>query len=223
MHLLTLTRLPWLLVALPIAAVHLSYLLSASRGDVPWCMPYIDGCTSISRAARHGQANIVFKSLMLPYAALLLLFWHRLSGALRELRPEAGRRTRSVRLLGMTAALFLALYTVFLGIDGEFYQWMRRYGITVFFGFSVLAQMLSFALLNPLLAGHRPLRLSMLYFSGLLLGLGLLSVPLQHFADNAKAAMNALEWSYAALMTFFYAIIGLAFGVNRLKLPIQKN
>lgn len=223
MHFSALSRLPWLLVALPIAAVHLSYAISASNAYVPWCIPYIDGCTSISRAARHGDANILFKALMLPYAALLAVFWHQLSGRLRQLRPDAGKRARSVRLLGITAALFLVLYTVFLGIDGEFYQWLRRYGITVFFGFSVLAQMLTLALLNPLLRGEPKLRLSMLGFCGLLLTLGLLSLPLQHFSADAKAAMNALEWNYAALMCLFYALIAMALSVNGLKIPIAQN
>lgn len=218
MHFFALSRLPWLLVALPMVAVHLSYLISAGNGYVPWCIPYIDGCTSISRAARHGYANILFKALMLPYAALLAVFWHQMADWLLSLRPDAGKRSRGVRLLGMTAALFLVLYTVFLGIDGEFYQWLRRYGITVFFGFSVLGQMLTLALLHPLLQEHRALRYSMFSFCGLLLTLGLLSLPLQHFSDNAKAAMNALEWIYAGLMTFFYALVGRAFRVNRLNL-----
>ncbi|MDP9142808.1 MAG: hypothetical protein M3O62_18715 [Pseudomonadota bacterium] len=211
--------MPWLLVLLPILAVHLSYALAASNADVPWCNPYIDGCTSISRAARNGTANIVFKSLMLPYAALLAVFWKQLSAWLLAQRPDANRRCCSVRILGITAAVFLAIYAVFLGIDGEFYQWMRRYGITVFFGFSVLAQMLTLALLTPLADLGSRLRNSMLCFSALLLVLGLLSLPLKHFSADAKAAMNALEWTYAGLMTLFYALIGMTFRVNGLNIP----
>lgn len=211
--------LPWVLVLLPLLAVHSSYLLSASSGSVPWCLPYVEGCTSISRAARHGVANILFKLLMLPYSALLVLFWKQTGAWLRILRPDAPRRAGSVRFLGITAAIFLAIYVVCLGVDGEFYQWMRRYGITVFFGFSVLAQMLSVALLTPLLKQHQRLRKSMLFFCALLLALGLLSLPLQHFADDSDAAMNALEWIYAALMTLFYALIGSAARVNGANVP----
>ncbi len=218
MNSLWLCRLPWLLVLLPLLAVHLSYALAASSGDVPWCLPYVDGCTSISRAARNGIANIVFKTLMLPYAALLVLFWKHLSAWLLAQRPDAIRRCCSVRILGITAAAFLAMYVVFLGIDGEFYQWMRRYGITVFFGFSVLAQMLTLALLTPLAGLGARLRNSMLCFSALLLALGLLSLPLKHFSADAKAAMNALEWTYAALMTLFYVLIGMSLRINALNI-----
>lgn len=212
--------LPWVLVLLPLLAAHASYLISANSGYVPWCLPYAEGCTSISRAARHGTANILFKLLMLPYAALLVLFWMQTGAWLRHLRPEAVRRIGSVKSLGTSAAAFLAIYVICLGVDGELYQWMRRYGITVFFGFSVLAQMLSVALLAAPLRQRQTLRNSMLCFSALLLALGVLSVPLQHFAEDSDAAMNALEWIYAALMTFFYALIGAAAKVNRANLPI---
>jgi hypothetical protein len=213
--------LPWLLVALPLLAVHASYLLSANGGYVPWCVPYLEGCTSISRAARNGPANLLFKLLMLPYAALLVLFWQQTGAWLRTLRPDAGRRSKGVRLLGIVAAVFLSIYVVCLGVDGELYQWMRRYGITVFFGFSVLAQMLSVALLAPLLHDRPRLRRAMLAFAASLLGLGLLSLPLQHFAADGEAATNALEWTYAALMTFFYALIGAAVPVNGSNIPTR--
>ena len=44
----------------------------------------------------------------------------------------------------MTAALFLVLYGTFLGTEGRGYQWMRRYGVVVYFGLTCIA-MLCFA------------------------------------------------------------------------------
>lgn len=213
--------LPWILVLLPLLAGHASYLLSARVGDVPWCLPYIDGCTSISRAARNGTANLLFKLLMLPYAVLLPMFWTQLGAWLRRQRPDAARRIAGVRWLGIVAAAFLALYVICLGVEGELYQWLRRYGITVFFGFSVLAQMLSLSLLTPLLRQRVALRRGMLCFSASLLLLGLLSIPLQHLSADAKAALNALEWTYAALMTGFYALISVAVRVNGSNLLVR--
>lgn len=60
---------------LPIIAANLAYLISAFDGHVPWCIPYIDGCTTISRAARHGDAIYVFRALMMFYAVLLIWYW----------------------------------------------------------------------------------------------------------------------------------------------------
>jgi hypothetical protein len=171
----------------PIAVVHLAYLISVQQDWVPACFVYWDGCTSISRAARHGAANVFFKTAMLPYAVLLGMYWWRV-GALGP-----GRRPRAVRALGLLASAFLVLYTVFLGVEGEIYQWLRRFGITVYFGGTVLAQML--------LASLHGRRARMLVaVCALLLVLGLASIPLQHFATDRDAAVNALEWTYALLM-----------------------
>ncbi|MGH8445849.1 MAG: hypothetical protein ACREVL_11310, partial [Solimonas sp.] len=88
------------MAGLPFVAVHIAYLLSLQAGSVPPCIPYLDGCTSISRAARHGAANIVFKSLMLASVPMLALYWQQVAAALRTLRPDAPRRTGAVLVLG---------------------------------------------------------------------------------------------------------------------------
>jgi hypothetical protein len=204
----------WLTVLLPVAAAHLAYLVSIEQGSVEACLPYWDGCTSISRAGRHGLANLLFKGLMLPHAAQLVGFWILTWAWLRSLRPEAPARINAVLVLGGVAALFLILYASFLGAEGQTYQWLRRYGINVFFSFSVLAQMLVIALLTPVAALGPGLRTVMLTFAATLLLLGLASLPLRHVAADAARAMNALEWTYALLMALFYGLIGTAWGAT---------
>ncbi|MGB0219010.1 MAG: hypothetical protein ACPHN2_12820 [Sinimarinibacterium flocculans] len=208
----------WLTVLFPVAAVHLAYLVSITQGSVEACIPYWDGCTSISRAGRHGLANLLFKGLMLPHAAQLMGFWLLSWAWLRKLRPDADRRTHAVLALGVIAAAFLVLYASFLGAEGETYRWLRRYGINVFFSFSVLAQMLVIALLTPVPVLGAGLRTAMLSFAAALLLLGLASLPLRHFAEGADHAMNALEWIYALLMAIFYGLIGIAWGVTGYRL-----
>ena len=44
------------LILLPLLASNGAYLLSAYEGHIPWCIPYIEGCTTISRAASSGTA-----------------------------------------------------------------------------------------------------------------------------------------------------------------------
>src|SRR5690606_35552238 len=65
--------LPLSIAVLLVAAVHLAWWLSLRGGHVPACMPYLEGCTSISRAARHGPGNHVFRLMVLPCSALLAL------------------------------------------------------------------------------------------------------------------------------------------------------
>ena len=202
----------WLTVLFPVAAVHLAYLVSIVQGTAEACMPYWDGCTSISRAGRHGLANLLFKGLMLPHAAQLMGFWLVAWAWLRTLRPEAPRRVHTLAGLGVIAALFLILYASFLGAEGETYRWLRRYGINVFFSFSVLAQMMVIALLTPVPSIGATVRQTMLAFAATLLLLGLASLPLRHFAEDPERMMNALEWTYALLMALFYGLIGIAWG-----------
>lgn len=200
----------------PILVVHACYALSIDAGTAPACFPYAEGCTSISRAARHGLANHVFKAVMLPCAALIAVFWWLAAAWLREgaapARPE--RRIAAMRLLGIVGALFLVLYATFLGVEGDFYRWMRRYGVTIYFSFTVLAQLVMASVLAPGTALRRALASS----CGLMLGLGLASIPLQHLMDARDAALNALEWNYALLMCLGFVFIGTHWRQARVRL-----
>src|SRR5262245_30206733 len=100
-------------------------------GFIPECIPHIEGCVSISRAARHGTGNVVFKVLMLPCAVLQWLHWREAARWIAARHPlqEAGRW---IVPLGIVAAVALAMYAGALGTEGAFYQWMRRFGITFY-------------------------------------------------------------------------------------------
>lgn len=195
---------------IPLATIHACYLLAAAQDVVPWCFPYLDGCTSISRAARQEPAIYLFRAVMLPWSALLMLHWWLCSKWLKGWAPGAYRRRHAMLGLGVIGALFHILYATFLGVDGEIYQWLRRYGINVYFSFTVLAQILLMSLLV------RDARLPLWLRGGkvglcvALLGLGLLSLPLQYLVADRGAVLNALEWTYALLMVSYFPLTGLA-------------
>ena len=199
---LTPATLAWLALALPVIAAHLAYLVSAQAGLVPWCLPYVDGCSSISRAARHGLANPLFKALMLPYALVLALLWRAAAQHVGMQSPARPRLQRALRVSGLTGAAFLVLYVIFLGVEGPLYQWLRRYGITFYFAGTVLAQMLFAAAVAPH-AAPAPKRI-MLGLCGAMLALGLASLPLQHWLER-DGVVNAIEWSYALLLSLYFA------------------
>src|SRR5690606_26179245 len=115
----------WLL---PLLTVHASYLLSATAGLIPLCIPYIDGCTSISASGRYGWAYFLFKAGMLPAAVFIGAFWWLCRHWLLILGDRDGPALKAIAAVGLLAAVFLALYTVFLGSRGEFYSFMRRFG-----------------------------------------------------------------------------------------------
>lgn len=212
---LSISTLALIVGLLPIVLIHVCYALSVQAGRAPFCIPYLDGCTSISRAARFGLANHLFKAGMLPLSALLALFWLLAASWLRELAPARARRIRAMRVIGVIGALFLVLYASFLGVEGETYQWMRRYGITVYFSFTVLAQMLLSSLLP-----RGWLRRVLTCLCAAMLLLGLASVPLQHLVADRDATLNALEWTYALFMSTGFALVGLDWRRRGLRLAL---
>lgn len=211
----------WAAAILPFVAANLAYLISASAELVPWCVPYLEGCTSVSRAARSGVANPIFRGIMLPYAVIMALYWWLAAEWLRGFAPQRRRLRRAMLAFGLLAALFLILYATFLGVEGEFYQWMRRYGITVHFSSTVLAQ---FLLTRAVVAdGRLPpwIRRGKLGLCAAMLVLGVASIPLQNFALDRDAALNAVEWSYSLLMIAFFPITGAAWRRTGFRFRLQ--
>lgn len=197
-----------LLTALvPVAAVHAALLISLAAGDVPSCNPYLDGCISISRAARHGLANVVFKAVMIPYAVVLAAYWLSATRWLRRLDPRPGATARVMPTLGAISATFLVLYAVFLGTDGEIYELLRRYGVTVYFAFSYLAQLLLARRLHRIaLPFPRWIVQLKLASCALVLTLGLANVVGSVVLEDNDRFENLIEWHAAALMMGFYLL-----------------
>ena len=211
----------WLAAIVPFVAANAAYLISAVNDAVPWCFPYLEGCTSVSRAARGGIANPIFRALMLPQAVILVLYWWLCAEWLRGLAPQRVVTRRAILVLGVVAALFLVLYATYLGVQGDVYQWMRRYGITVHFGCTAIAQFLLTWVVarDPRLPQW--IRHGKLGLCGAMLVLGLSSIPLQHLLPNKDAAVNALEWSYSILMLAFFPLTGEAWRLSKFRLRLQ--
>lgn len=186
-------HLALLTAALPFLCVHLSYLLAASQGHVPWCVPYWDSCTSISATGRELPEKLLFKLLMLPSALLALPFWWLVR---QWLRLEAGVHSRSEVLLGGSGAAFLLLYVLALGESND-YRWARQSGIILFFALSYLAQ-LCFLCHSSAWASRRPgpWRVWRWQLRGavLLLALGTGSVVLDLAYAGYDGIEDAVEW-----------------------------
>ena len=135
---------PLALVAglLPAVAALAAFALATQSGLVPACNPFIEGCVSISRAARHGLPNHLFRALVLPAAVLQALVWLAQAQALRATgAPSLVRSATTLASLGVAAGIALVLYGSFLGTEGAAYRWLRRYGIVVYFGGTCLAML----------------------------------------------------------------------------------
>lgn len=197
---------------LPAVAALVALRLTAQTDPAFACNPLIEGCVSISRAARHDLANHIFRALVLPGAVLQGLTWILCSGWLKNLGAAATGSLRVLPWLGALAAAFLVLYGTFLGTDGEGYRWMRRYGIVFYFGFTCICMVVAAGQLSRTDRCGRatlPVRLDrvLVGLCAVLLVLGLASAfsPLYLADEQIKDRVeNALEWNGALVFTLFF-------------------
>lgn len=194
--------------------VHLAYLVSWAGGQVDGCFPYLEGCTSISRAARQAPAIHLFRAVMIPVAAAMAATWMLVAAWLRALGEPARHIPRALAGLGVTGAVFLVLYAVFLGTEGVVYGLLRRYGVTMFFAFTALAELiLTSRLLGMTARGATRLpgwlTGTMYACCAGMLGLGLANIPVANVLD-IDAAGNVIEWLFALLMFGYFGLLAAA-------------
>ena len=202
--------LPLLAGLLPLAATAIAYALAWRAGGLPDCNPFLEGCISISRTARYGLANVLFRALVLPAAVLQGLCWLAAPGWLRALGVPSDRWLRALPAIGLVAAVALVLYGTFLGVEGDGYRAMRRYAIPMYFGFSCIAMVV--------LAQHarralpRPVALALVAACACLPLLGLVHalLPLWLDAPRQDALENVIEWWAGAIFTAFFLALAWA-------------
>ena len=200
---------------LPIIGINASYLIAAWAGHVPWCNPYLDGCTSVSATGRQPPEAFVFRATIMPLAVLLMLFWPLAVRWLRQLGDTARGPHATILMLGITAGVFLIVYVTVLGEVGQHYRLQRQLGATIYFGFTFLAQLI---LTQRVVALGRvdSEALASKYTRGLLVPcslaftVGLLSVVLQLLWDDYDRVEDTIEWIFALLMWLWFVPVFLA-------------
>ncbi len=213
---LPLWPLPLACAVLPFTVTWIAYALSAQSGHVEPCNPFWDGCTSISRAARHGLSNHIFRAVMLPCAMLQILFWWLCRHWLLRQGRAAGI---ALPILGLIAGLFLILYATFLGSDGDIYRLLRRYGVTVYFAATYLALLLVLArLARP---DHDRLYRPLLAVALGMLALGITSTVVTAIVDDPALKdrwENALEWQLGLWLTAMFVLFSWRWRQLRIEL-----
>jgi hypothetical protein len=216
-----------LVTLLPLFTINAAYLISAVTGSVPWCVPYIQGCTSISRAARLSDAIFLFRAVMIIHGVLLIFYWLYARRWLDMLAPQRARVNRIVYWLGIIAAGCLIIYVDFLGFEGAVYRFMRQFGITFYFTLTPLAQMLMLGQLYKLVAsGHvlapdkRLLNFQLLILLLILL-LGYVSLILSYTGLSSFESENIVEWNFSLLLIANFSISILMWKELSIKLMLR--
>ena len=185
----------------PVLGVFLAYWLGVENGVLPTCVPFIEGCTSISATGRYMPGSMPFRAVMLPQAAFLVILWWFCGSWIRQIAPQS-RVSSAVVASGIVGAVALVLYVAFLGTEQPFYELMRRFGIYFYFLGTVISQFLV-----TLVMPTSRLRTAMFWLIGTPFLLGLLNLLQKVFLDETDKLENGIEWTAALLMQVWFVLL----------------
>lgn len=206
--------LPLIVGVVPFVGIHVCYGIAIGHDALPACNPYFEGCTSISATGRYPPANLLFRAIELPIAALLVVTWYLTAAWTKALVPgPEGRLRTAILVAGVAGSLALILYTTFLGTREPFYEFMRRFGIYAYFLGIALAQLsVAMVLRRSRLQSLGRLPTTMLWLCLTPFALGVVNLLQKSVLDpaTADALENAIEWLASALMQAWYVPLFLA-------------
>jgi len=212
---------------LPFIITNLVYLISAYEGHVPWCIPYIDGCTTISKAARSGNSIFVYRATMIAYGMLLIWFWIYVRHWLDQLYGHKTKIARVILWLGIVGAIFFIVYIDFLGTTGEVNRFMRQYGILLYFICTPLAQILllrqHYHIFTSFQKDTGKLRILQYQFILILLMMviGIIHGTFEMTYSKTYESENIVEWNLALLMQLYF--LGIFFLWKDFKYTLKRK
>ena len=197
---------PLIAFILPILTVLISYYLSIKFDYVQFCIPNIDGCTSISQVGRYPPINYFFKTFMFISIFIIFIYWKSNYNLLSH--NNSLLLYKITFLLGIFSVIFFALYITFLG-EGDYYRFFRRIGIFIYIFFTVISELLlsiSYKKNSYLFKNDKIINLKF-YFNLVLSIFGLILLPLVIYKivdyPNFK---NIVSWNYFILIQINFLI-----------------
>ncbi len=185
--------IPQFVFFIPVLTVTISYFISSFGGLVDWCMPLLDGCTSISKVGRYGISFYLYKLFITPSVILAMIFWYQINLYIHK--------SNFLFSLGTVSSIFLIVYLIALGFDGNIYRFMREIGIFVFFILTPACQVwLTISISNQKIRDKNILYILIFLYLICLVSY-LLILPL----DNANYE-NIIEWNFALLIFLFFPV-----------------
>lgn len=204
---------------LPLVGANVAYWLSAQTGAVPDCVPFFDGCTSVSATGRQPPGSLVYRATMLPAAVFMLAYWY-LAGCWLAAHGDGSLRRRSLPWLGLYSAIFLIVYTTVLGHVGEWFAIQRRIGVVGYLSGTFFAQLLLVSRLADLQSAgtlrlpNWILRAKLSLCVGMML-LGLSSIPASLLMTDTTTFERIIEWNFSLLLVCYFPITAFAWHYDR--------
>lgn len=214
---------------LPILTINVSYVIAASSGHVPACIPYLEGCTSVSSTGRHDPESLFFRATLIPAAAFMTIYWRLNHVWLATIEGRVQRQHRVMLGLGMVGSGLLVVYAVLVGFNGVFYDPLRIGAGGMYLVLTFLAQLM---LTRRILYLDRRAHFGVPHWlqrtkQGLcaaMILLGIAVIPFKGLFPDKRTIDNIVEWNFAIVMFVFYLTTYLAwratcfdasFGVSR--------
>jgi hypothetical protein len=197
----------------PVIGINVAYWIGVAHDNLPSCIPYIDGCTSISSTGRYPPGDRLFRAVMLPQAVLLAVTWYFTVLWLRVVRPEATKAAITTLVAGLLGALALIIYVSYLASNDPFYEIMRSYGIYLYFIGTAVAQIAVSLALEP-----SRLRQIMLAIMVTPFVLGLFNFIQKEFINDLNSIENRIEWIVALLMQAWFLALYVAWRRSKFEL-----
>ena len=191
---------------LPLFTVVISYIVSVRLNLVSFCIPNLDGCTSISRVGRYEPVKYFFKPSMYLFGVFLLLYWRENFLKLRLLISN-NRQLLLTYIVGIISVLFLFLYIFFLG-ESNIYRFFRRIGIYIYIFFTVIAQVLLaiqyIKLKNEEYLNYKFIKFKLI-LSIALISFGIIVLPiLVTKIESFPEIKNIISWNYFLFIQIYY-------------------
>ena len=207
--------LPLIACLAPLIGINLAYWTGVDNNVLPSCIPYLDGCTSISSTGRYPPGDRLFRAVMLPQAAVLALTWYFAALWLKSLKP-ASKAAAPVVVSGVIGAFALILYVSYLASNDPFYEVMRRYGIYFYFVGTALAQLvLSLAL------DRSPVQRAMVWVTVTPFALGIINLIQKGILGSLNNNENRIEWIASLLMQIWFFLLWTAWRKTRFNIRVR--
>jgi len=217
--------LPLIAGLAPFIAINLAMWIGMTWGPLPSCFPYVDGCMSISATGRHPPGSYLFRAVQMPQSILLVLVWYYAGAWLAQLDPPARRATsRWILAWGVAGALALIIYVTFLGTREPLYEFMRRFGIYLYFLGTVVAQILVTLQLRVVRASVPSLARTTALMSWLVVlpfVLGILNLILKNVLEDADMWENRIEWIVSTMMQAWFVALHFAWRTTGLTATVS--
>jgi hypothetical protein len=205
--------LPLLAGILPLVAMFGALWLGIANETIKSCIPFIEGCLSISATGRTPPGSFLFRAIMMPQAVVLFLLWYFCVHWLRSFpAPLKPSMARAILLSGVIGTIALIVYVTFLGTKEPVYEFMRRIGI--YFGFLGTALAQVFTAIALARSARRANAVQIRKMANFMLGLcaaafalGVLNIVFRAILEDPDPMENRIEWIASVVMQIYFFVL----------------